>query len=309
VDQAYLLQDQILGEIMDAVDDNTIVLVISDHGFKSGASRLKNRPEIWAGNAAKWHRLDGIVGFIGPGVKSGHALTGASILDIAPTVLALTGLPRAADMPGKALTDAFDADVVAGFNTETVPTLDRTRETTAHSAASGATEETMKKLEALGYLTPDNADAQNNLGQRYKQRGEYQKAIEAYQEALRMRPNFYSAYNNIAVCYGNLKMYDQAEAALKKYIALKPDDYYAMNNLAVMFMQTGRAQEGQRFAEAAVKTEPGYANGRVTRGSVYAMQGRFDDAEAQFREALRLDPDNETASINLDKLQQVRGGR
>jgi cytochrome c-type biogenesis protein CcmH/NrfG len=309
VEEAYVMQDRILGELMDALDDNSVLMVISDHGFKSGESRLRNRPEIWAGNAAKWHRLDGIVGFFGAGVKQGHALEGATILDIAPTVLALSGLPRAADMPGKPLTDAFEPAVTAGFSPEVVPTLNRERAESAVAASGSATEETMQKLEALGYLTPDNADAQNNLGQRYQQRGEYQKAVEAYQEAIRMRPNFYSAYNNIAVCYGNLKMYPEAEEALRKCIALKPDDFYAMNNLAVMYMQTGHLEESLRFAEAAVKTEPGYANGRVTLGSVYATQRRLDEAEAQFREALRLDPGNQTARVNLEKLAAVRGSQ
>ena len=309
VEEAYVLQDRILGQIMDAVDDKTVVMVISDHGFKSGESRLRNRPEIWAGNAAKWHRLDGIVGFFGAGVKKGVAVEGATILDVTPTVLALMGLPRAADMPGKVMADAFDEETAATFSAEVVPTLDRKRESTTEVAGGAATEETMKKLEALGYLTPDNADAQNNLGQRYQQRGEFPKAIEAYQEAIRMRPNFYSAYNNLAVCYGQLKMYREAEEALRKCIALKPDDFYAMNNLAVMCIETGRIDEGARFAEEAVATEPGYANGRVTLGSVYAMQRRFDDAEVQFREALRLDPGNEAARINLDRLAAAKGSQ
>jgi tetratricopeptide (TPR) repeat protein len=241
-------------------------------------------------------------------VKPGATLTDASILDVAPTVLALMGLPRAADMPGKPLAEAFADSVTATFETATVPTLDRPRAQT-EVAEGSATEETMKKLEALGYLTPDNADAKNNLGQRYQQRREYEKAIDAYKEAIAMRPNFYAAYNNLAVCYGYLKRYPEAEEALRKCIALKPDDFYAMNNLAVMYIQTGRVEEGTRFAENAVKVEPGYANGRATLGSAYAMQRRFDDAEAQFREALRLDPSNETARVNLDKLRAARGGQ
>ncbi|MGD8413461.1 MAG: alkaline phosphatase family protein, partial [Candidatus Latescibacterota bacterium] len=56
VEQSYILQDEILGKFMGLMDDNTVLLVASDHGFKAGDSRLKNRPEIWAGNAAKWHR-------------------------------------------------------------------------------------------------------------------------------------------------------------------------------------------------------------------------------------------------------------
>jgi tetratricopeptide (TPR) repeat protein len=310
IEQAYVLQDEILGEIMSKVDARTVLMVISDHGFKSGSARLQNRPEIWAGNAAKWHRVDGVVAFYGAGVKKGATIEGASILDVTPTILALTGLPRAADMPGKAIAAAFEDEVTATFSTEIVPTLDAPREATAPGpATTAASEETMKKLEALGYLAPDNADAQNNLGQRYQERGDYTKAIEAYQEAIAMRPNFHTAYNNLAVCYGKLKMYPEAEEALRKCIAIQPRDFYAMNNLAVMYIETGRVADGLRLAEQAVKLEPGYANGRVTLGSAYAMSRRYDDAEREFREALRLEPDNRAATVNLERLAQARGGQ
>jgi tetratricopeptide (TPR) repeat protein len=307
IEQAYLLQDEILGQIMAKLDERTVLMVISDHGFKSGSTRLQNRPEIWAGNAAKWHRVDGLVAFYGAGVKQGTTIEGASILDVTPTILALTGLPRAADMPGKAIAAAFEDEVTATFSNEIVPTIDAPRDATAPSSATtAASDETMKKLEALGYLTPDNADAQNNLGQRYQERGEFTKAIEAYQEAIAMRPNFHTAYNNLAVCYGKLKMYPEAEEALRKCIAIQPKDFYAMNNLAVMYLQTGRLADGLRLAEQAVKLEPGYANGHVTLGSAYAMSQRYDDAEREFREALRLEPDNHAATANLERLAQAR---
>jgi tetratricopeptide (TPR) repeat protein len=283
--------------------------VISDHGFKSGESRLRNRPEIWAGNAAKWHRLDGIIGFYGAGVRAGAAVEGATLLDVTPTILALMGLPRATDMPGKPLASVFEDEVVKSFSAETVATLDRDRGHRDEAATSGATEETMKKLEALGYLAPDNADALNNLGQRYQQTGEYQKAIVEYKKAIAMRPNYHSVYNNLAVCYGHLKMYPEAEEALRQCITLKPDDFYAMNNLAVMMIETGRLSEAEQFAARAVRTEPGYANGHVTLGTVFAMTRRYDEAEKQFREALRLDPQNKTAKENLERLAAARGQR
>jgi len=305
VEQAYMAQDAILGRIMERMDERTVLMVISDHGFKSGDARLKNRPEIWAGNAAKWHRPDGIVAFLGAGVKPGASIAGASIRDVTPTILALMGLPHAADMAGQALRSAFDDATLATFSTEIVATLDRKR-APDETAASGASEETMKKLEALGYLTPDNADALNNLGQRYQQQREYQKAIEEYKKAIAMRPNFHSAYNNLAVCYGNLKMYPEAEAALMECIRLKPDDFYAMNNLAVMKIETNNLAAAETWAKRAVATEPGYANGHVTLGTVYAMNRRWDDAERQFREALRIEPGNATATDNLERLAAAR---
>lgn len=307
IEQAYIFQDEVLGGIMRHLDDHTVLMVISDHGFRSGSARLKNRPEIWAGNAALWHRMDGIVGFYGAGVKRGAAIEGASIRDVAPTVLALMGLPRAGDMAGRPITSAFDDDVVRSFSAEHVATLDKPRTDTGAATASGASRATMQKLEALGYLTPDNPDALHNLGQRYQQKGEYQKAIENYKKAIAMRPTFYNAYNNLATCYGELKMYPEAIDALEKCIKLKPDDYYAMSNLAVIMMRTGKPDDALRFAKQAVDTEPAYVNGHVTYGAMLAMSKRYDDAEHQFNEALRLDPGNVQARENLDRLRAARG--
>jgi Tfp pilus assembly protein PilF len=306
IEQAYIFQDEILGGIMSRLDDRTVLMVISDHGFKSGAARLKNRPEIWAGNAALWHRPDGIVAFYGAGVKKGAAIDGASIRGVTPTVLALMGLPKADDMPGQPIASAFDESVTKTFSPEHVATLDRKRENNGANTASGANEATMKKLEALGYLAADNPDALHNLGQRYQQKGEYQKAIENYRKAIAMRPTFYNAYNNLATCYGELKMYPEAIDALEECIKLKPDDYFAMSNLAVVMMNTGKPDEALRFAKQAVDTEPAYVNGHVTYGAMLAMSKRYDEAEKQFNEALRLDPNNVSARANLKRLQAAR---
>jgi Flp pilus assembly protein TadD len=307
IEQAYVFQDEVLGEIMSRMDERSVLMVVSDHGFKSGAARLKNRPEIWAGNAALWHRPDGVIAFYGPGVKKGGAITGATIRDVAPTVLALMGLPRAGDMPGGPVRSGFTDEVVGTFSREQVATLDRAREDATLGEAGGASEEALKKLEALGYLAPDNPDALHNLGQRYQHSGEYRKAIEQYRKAIAMRPTFYNAYNNLATCYGELQMYDEATAALEKCIALKADDYHAMSNLAVVMIHTGKTAEALRYAEQAVRTEPAYVNGRVTYGTVLAMSKRYDEAEQQFQEALRLDPGNASARENLDRLRMARG--
>ncbi len=312
VEQGYILQDQVLGDLMNTLGDEYVMMIVSDHGFKSGESRLRNRPEIWAGNAAKWHRLDGIVAFWGNGVKVGQRLEGATLLDVAPTVLALSGMPQAQDMPGKALVDAFTEPVKSAIVSERVPTLQRQRVEESVAIDPEANQALMDKITKLGYVNPKssgNADMQNNLGQRYQQRGEYQKAIDAYQEALRLRPNFKSVYNNLAVCYGELKMFEQAESSLAKVIELEPNDFYAMNNLAVLYIETQRMSAAQKIAERAVAIEPGYVNGRVTLGSVYAMTGQLDKAREQFTEALRLDPDNRSARSNLAKVEAQMGGQ
>jgi tetratricopeptide (TPR) repeat protein len=102
-------------------------------------------------------------------------------------------------------------------------------------------------------------------------------------------------------------MYPEAVDALEKCIKLKPDDYYAMSNLAVIMMNTGKPEDALRFAKQAVDTEPAYVNGRITYGAMLANTGHYDEAEKQFSEALRLEPNNATARSNLERLKAAKG--
>jgi tetratricopeptide (TPR) repeat protein len=305
VNEAYAVQDSIIGEFIGRCDSSTVLIVASDHGFKSGDSRPKLQPEIWAGKAAYWHLIDGIICIYGNGIRRGARIEGASILDIAPTVLALQGLPRPRDMPGSVLEDAFDRSLVSGLNRTTVATLQRERELDELALDTGdaATDEALKKLEALGYITPDNPDAHNNLGQRYQEQGNYSEAIEEFKKALAIRPDFPGALNNLGVCYGKLRQHDKAEEVLKKAITLNPQDVYAMNNLAIMYMELKQLDEARSYSEKSVAIEPNYANGHLTLGSIYATMGELSLAEEQFLKALEIDPSNQGARSNLQRVR------
>jgi endonuclease III-like uncharacterized protein len=92
----YIYQDQQLSEILSRVDPASLVIVISDHGFKSGASRPVDHPPDLEGQPARWHRNYGIFLASGPMVTPGEKDT-LSLLDIAPTILSAAGLPAAAE--------------------------------------------------------------------------------------------------------------------------------------------------------------------------------------------------------------------
>ena len=59
------------------------------------------------------HQLDGIVGLYGPGVRGGFDVAGARIVDVAPTVLHLLGLPVQSDMDGRPLEAALTDEYLA----------------------------------------------------------------------------------------------------------------------------------------------------------------------------------------------------
>jgi hypothetical protein len=98
---AYRYTDQRMGTLLEKLDPRTIILVVSDHGHHA----------TFVSSIFSGHHTDGPPGILvaaGPGVRRGAEITGARIIDVAPTVLALLGIPVAKQLPGRVLQGLFD---------------------------------------------------------------------------------------------------------------------------------------------------------------------------------------------------------
>lgn len=77
---------------------------------------------------------------------------------------------------------------------------------------------------------------------------EYDKAIEAYEQALRIAPDFVNAWNNMAAFYGLTGKYERARAAYKK--AYEPGhSANALYGLALANRDCGNKEEALRCCE------------------------------------------------------------
>lgn len=103
IDAYYRFLDRRIGEIWKLADEATAVLVCSDHGFHAG-----RRAAAQSVSGEHTDAPPGVILLSGSGIRKGVRLEGAHVHDIAPTVLALLGLPVADDMDGRPLTDALD---------------------------------------------------------------------------------------------------------------------------------------------------------------------------------------------------------
>jgi tetratricopeptide (TPR) repeat protein len=70
-------------------------------------------------------------------------------------------------------------------------------------------------------INPEYAEAWYNLGIAYADSNQPAKAIEVYQQALRINPEYADAWNNLGVAYNEAGQYDEAIEAYKKAICLK----------------------------------------------------------------------------------------
>jgi len=120
----YRAFDQVLGKILQHVDRNTYLFIISDHGIKplrefEEGRRLYHSSHDHGGNTPIIAKHDfedgddvpGIFIAIGPNIKRDVRLMGltVSVFDIAPTILNLYGIPRPTQMKGRVLSEIFEA--------------------------------------------------------------------------------------------------------------------------------------------------------------------------------------------------------
>jgi len=98
------------------------------------------------------HRMDGIVFLHGPGIKKGHETKGANIMDLAPTILHLFGLPIPEDMDGKLLDDALEEDYLRANPIRFTGDDHKDEGRGSHQYSEEEAATIQERLQGLGYL-------------------------------------------------------------------------------------------------------------------------------------------------------------
>ena len=106
VNGIYRFHDMMLERYLQLAGEDTTVILMSDHGFHSDHLRPNLIPKEPAGPAWE-HAPYGIFAAKGPNIMKDQRIYGATLLDIAPTILTMFDLPVGKDMDGKVLTQIF----------------------------------------------------------------------------------------------------------------------------------------------------------------------------------------------------------
>jgi len=163
--------DRYLARLLKAVSKDSVVMVVSDHGFEASGRLPQPRPageyaEAFEQERAEalakgtvtlgqpgQHTLDGIFIAAGGPIRKGVAASG-SVLDIAPTILALMGLPVPSDMKGRVLTEVLEPDFLARHPVRSIPSYQAylRRQTIPLTARPEEEQEKLEMLRSLGYI-------------------------------------------------------------------------------------------------------------------------------------------------------------
>jgi tetratricopeptide (TPR) repeat protein len=159
----YAYQDALIGDIVRTAGDDATFMVVSDHGFRSGAVRPADALPYTTQQPVEWHAPNGIFLLSGPGARRAASLgVRPTLFDIAPTLLHLAGLPAARDMPGRVLTEALEPGFAAAHPVRGIASYETIGpERHAPSIDGGpesrqAESDLLASLRSLGYIGGDN---------------------------------------------------------------------------------------------------------------------------------------------------------
>lgn len=148
--------------------------------------------------------------------------------------------------------------------------------------------------------------------------GNFPEAIAKFQETIKMRPTCFDCYYNMGIAHYQAKELDKAEAAFKEAIKHNANSAAPYTALANLYNSQKRFDEAVAMTNQATKLG-GAAGGGASadaafnQGVVLWNASKYEEARAQFEQAVKLKPDFAEAHfrlgmayLNLGKMAEAR---
>jgi len=143
----------------------------------------------------------------------------------------------------------------------------------------------------------DQVDVQSliDVGLSYMQINRFEEATETFERAARFAPedslDAQEAWVNKGAAHAQLEEYDEAIGAYREAIRIDDDSEHAASaytNLAYALWEFGETEEALEQAERAVEVDPRFPQAWYNRGFFLAERGLYEDAVNAFDNAIRL---------------------
>jgi tetratricopeptide (TPR) repeat protein len=167
-----------------------------------------------------------------------------------------------------------------------------------------------------------NSGAYLVRGAALTRQGQYLRAIETLNDAIRLDPGCDAAHSYRSTSHRRLVTADLLSRAMSNYrqaaydaalrdldeaYARDPRDFRIVNNRCVVRGAVGLLDEALGDCQEALRLWPGNKSSLASRASVYLKQDAFEEAAADFEAALRVDPKYPNALYARGLLRKQRG--
>jgi tetratricopeptide (TPR) repeat protein/peroxiredoxin len=149
--------------------------------------------------------------------------------------------------------------------------------------------------------------AWNNLGLLATREGDAAEAVEHFEKALQLSPDYLIALENLGNAYRQLKQWEDARKTLEHAVAVGPQDPEANYSLGMAFAQLNDVNRAYEYLQRALKFRPDYPEALNNLGILYLRTQRRDQAVASFKECIRVAPAFDQSYLNLARVYAIEG--
>jgi tetratricopeptide (TPR) repeat protein len=151
-------------------------------------------------------------------------------------------------------------------------------------------------------LDPKYAVAYNNRGNAYFGKKDYARAIADYDEAIKLDARFAAAYSNRGNAYSGKNDNDRAIADYSEALKLDPKNAAAYNSRGNAYFGKKDYVRAISDYDGAIELDPKYVVAYNNRGNTYEALGRRADALADFRKAQSINPADQASKDGVKRL-------
>jgi predicted AlkP superfamily phosphohydrolase/phosphomutase/tetratricopeptide (TPR) repeat protein len=324
----YKFYDSMLGRLLELAGPETMVVLVSDHGFYKSPIPLGLRPCEGRRRAdpsqvrpvsLRHHRRDGVFCAAGPNVREDELVFGAQLIDVAPTILASMGLAVPADVDGEVIAGMFKVD----------PCPEQIDSYEAHCDGDGvhhpelvedpwAAHSVLESLSTFGFLGLQSEAATAlevcrrqrlvHLADILSSRGRFAEALDVSQELSKLDDSFMTRIPAIQ-CLLNLGRLEEAEEGIRSMDAMVTDAPTTLLLWTKLHLRRGDLPAARDCLERAGGVDPLTADFPMQLGWLALRLDLLDWAVEHFRRALERDPDfaqaHDGLGVALLRLGQV----
>ena len=161
----------------------------------------------------------------------------------------------------------------------------------------GEFDKAAQKFRAVKKKFPNISAPYIGLGDIYSAKGEHNKALENYDQALKIAPSS-ELYNNIGAIHFIQGDESKAESSFNSAITLDDKNVYAKKNLADLCFKQEKYKDAIPLYEAGLLVQP-ESDSFLGLANCYFKLGRYESAKYGYEKVLEIEPKNKIAKENL----------
>ena len=144
------------------------------------------------------------------------------------------------------------------------------------SYASG--DKRLSILQEMAEKYPKEKRVHYGLASYYDSNEMFDKAIEEYEKALELDPNYGYALNSFAYMYSDMGEYEKSIEYFKRYASVNPKDANPVDSMAELYFRMGRLDEAIAKYKEVLEIRPDFFQTHWEIGYIYALKEDYQQA-------------------------------